>query len=146
MKLRCRLISGSFFTLGPISCSPVSSNKLVLSLPLQPVWLCQAGSSSSGLLYVSDGYGRRRHGRERCSPEYYEESEPEELTRVFVALFDYDPLSMSPNPDAADEELPFKEGQIIKVVTWPVTLELDLCLCHRSMVVPTRIRCRMTKK
>ncbi|CAM9162786.1 unnamed protein product [Lampetra planeri] len=41
---------------------------------------------------------------------------PEELTRVFVALFDYDPLSMSPNPDAADEELPFKEGQIIKVV------------------------------
>lgn len=38
------------------------------------------------------------------------------MTRVFVALFDYDPLSMSPNPDAADEELPFKEGQIIKVV------------------------------
>uniref|UniRef100_A0A3P9BN89 RIMS-binding protein 2 n=1 Tax=Maylandia zebra TaxID=106582 RepID=A0A3P9BN89_9CICH len=44
-----------------------------------------------------------------------DESEPEEMTRVFVALFDYDPLSMSPNPDAADEELPFKEGQIIKV-------------------------------
>lgn len=32
-----------------------------------------------------------------------------------MALFDYDPLSMSPNPDAADEELPFKEGQIIRV-------------------------------
>ncbi|XP_056231928.1 RIMS-binding protein 2 isoform X22 [Seriola aureovittata] len=62
-----------------------------------------------------DGYGGRRHGRGRRSPDYYEESEPEELTRVFVALFDYDPLSMSPNPDAADEELPFKEGQIIKV-------------------------------
>ncbi|XP_063345222.1 RIMS-binding protein 2 isoform X22 [Pelmatolapia mariae] len=62
-----------------------------------------------------DGYGGRRHGRGRCSPDYYEESEPEEMTRVFVALFDYDPLSMSPNPDAADEELPFKEGQIIKV-------------------------------
>uniref|UniRef100_A0A3Q3GWE5 RIMS-binding protein 2 n=1 Tax=Kryptolebias marmoratus TaxID=37003 RepID=A0A3Q3GWE5_KRYMA len=44
-----------------------------------------------------------------------DELEPEDLTRVFVALFDYDPLSMSPNPDAADEELPFKEGQIIKV-------------------------------
>lgn len=39
------------------------------------------------------------------------------MTRVFVALFDYDPMSMSPNPDAADEELPFKEGQIIKVKT-----------------------------
>uniref|UniRef100_A0A672ZL72 RIMS binding protein 2 n=1 Tax=Sphaeramia orbicularis TaxID=375764 RepID=A0A672ZL72_9TELE len=67
------------------------------------------------LLYVSDGYGGRRHGRGRRSPDYYEESEQDELTRVFVALFDYDPLSMSPNPDAADEELPFKEGQIIKV-------------------------------
>lgn len=35
--------------------------------------------------------------------------------RLFVALFDYDPESMSPNTDALDEELPFKEGQIIKV-------------------------------
>lgn len=35
--------------------------------------------------------------------------------RFFVALFDYDPQTMSPNPDAADEELPFQEGQIIKV-------------------------------
>uniref|UniRef100_A0A8P4KN23 RIMS-binding protein 2 n=1 Tax=Dicentrarchus labrax TaxID=13489 RepID=A0A8P4KN23_DICLA len=61
-----------------------------------------------------DGYGGRRHGRGRRSVDYYEESE-EEMTRVFVALFDYDPMSMSPNPDAADEELPFKEGQIIKV-------------------------------
>ncbi|XP_056319313.1 RIMS-binding protein 2 isoform X6 [Danio aesculapii] len=57
-----------------------------------------------------DGYG----GRERRSPDYYE-SEPEDLSRIFVAMFDYDPLSMSPNPDAAVEELPFKEGQIIKV-------------------------------
>uniref|UniRef100_A0A8C2HKQ2 RIMS-binding protein 2 n=1 Tax=Cyprinus carpio TaxID=7962 RepID=A0A8C2HKQ2_CYPCA len=57
-----------------------------------------------------DGYG----GRDRRSPDYYE-SEPEDLSRIFVAMFDYDPLSMSPNPDAAVEELPFKEGQIIKV-------------------------------
>ncbi|XP_054857794.1 peripheral-type benzodiazepine receptor-associated protein 1 [Eublepharis macularius] len=35
--------------------------------------------------------------------------------RLFVALFDYDPVSMSPNPDAAEEELPFQEGQILKV-------------------------------
>lgn len=64
---------------------------------------------------LSDGYGGRRQGRGRRSLDDYDESEPEELTRVFVALFDYDPMSMSPNPDAADEELPFKEGQIIKV-------------------------------
>jgi RIMS-binding protein 2 len=38
-----------------------------------------------------------------------------ERMRIFVALFDYDPPSMSPNPDACDEELPFREGQLIKV-------------------------------
>ncbi|XP_009995934.1 PREDICTED: RIMS-binding protein 2 isoform X3 [Chaetura pelagica] len=63
-----------------------------------------------------DGYG----GRDRLSPDIYEESETDPgaediSTRIFVALFDYDPLTMSPNPDAAEEELPFKEGQIIKV-------------------------------
>ncbi|XP_016336779.1 RIMS-binding protein 2-like [Sinocyclocheilus anshuiensis] len=71
-------------------------------------------------------WSSRRHGghrppydgyrdQSRRSPPYYDESEQEDPFRVFVALFDYDPLSMSPNPDAADEELPFKEGQIIKV-------------------------------
>lgn len=77
--------------------------------------LYKADSSSKGLLYVSDGYSGRRHRREQHSRDYYDKSEPEELTRVFVALFDYDPVSMSPNLDAAVEELPFKEGQIIKV-------------------------------
>nr|CAD7576797.1 unnamed protein product [Timema californicum] len=36
-------------------------------------------------------------------------------TRWFVALFDYDPTTMSPNPDACEEELPFSEGDAIKV-------------------------------
>lgn len=36
-------------------------------------------------------------------------------SRIFVALFDYDPPTMSPNPEACDEELPFREGQLIKV-------------------------------
>uniref|UniRef100_H3CCW0 RIMS binding protein 2 n=1 Tax=Tetraodon nigroviridis TaxID=99883 RepID=H3CCW0_TETNG len=53
--------------------------------------------------------------QDRLSPTYFDDSESEESFRIFVALFDYDPSSMSPNPDAADEELPFKEGQIIKV-------------------------------
>lgn len=35
--------------------------------------------------------------------------------RWFVALFDYDPTTMSPNPDACEEELPFSEGDNIKV-------------------------------
>ncbi|KAM4827398.1 RIMS-binding protein 2 isoform 7-T8 [Thomomys bottae] len=58
--------------------------------------------------------------RDHLSPDFSEESETdpgaEELpARIFVALFDYDPLTMSPNPDAAEQELPFKEGQVIKV-------------------------------
>ncbi|XP_071338413.1 RIMS-binding protein 2 isoform X3 [Trachinotus anak] len=89
--------------------SPVKEDVYYGSVARRRIWR----SMSSEDQY--DGYGGRRHGRGRRSPEYYEESEPEEMTRVFVALFDYDPLSMSPNPDAADEELPFKEGQIIKV-------------------------------
>ncbi|XP_023393175.1 RIMS-binding protein 2 [Pteropus vampyrus] len=71
--------------------------------------------SPPGMVPAIGDYG----GRDRLSPDLYEESETdpgadEPPARIFVALFDYDPLSMSPNPDAA-EELPFKEGQIIKV-------------------------------
>ena len=36
------------------------------------------------------------------------------LPRLFIALFDYDPNAMSPNKDN-EEELPFKEGQLIRV-------------------------------
>ncbi|RZF46120.1 hypothetical protein LSTR_LSTR012980, partial [Laodelphax striatellus] len=38
----------------------------------------------------------------------------EKRPRWFMALFDYDPTTMSPNPDACDEELPFSEGDSIK--------------------------------
>ncbi|XP_039659343.1 RIMS-binding protein 2 isoform X17 [Perca fluviatilis] len=89
--------------------SPVKEDVYYGSVARRRIWR----SMSSEDQY--DGYGGRSHGRGRRSPDYFEESEPEEMTRVFVALFDYDPMSMSPNPDAADEELPFKEGQIIKV-------------------------------
>lgn len=85
--------------------------------------------------------------RDRLSPDFYDESETdpgaEELpARIFVALFDYDPLTMSPNPDAAEEELPFKEGQIIKVVMAAVwwdrgprlAVGLEWCLCKHGRV------------
>lgn len=84
---------------------------------LQNFFLCwinfgvSVWSYTSFYFFFEDGY----RDRDRRSPPYYDESEPEESFRIFVALFDYDPLSMSPNPDAADEELPFKEGQIIRV-------------------------------
>ncbi|KAI1893545.1 hypothetical protein AGOR_G00124830 [Albula goreensis] len=52
-----------------------------------------------------------------ASPEFEEPLSPQwdDDARIFVALFTYDPTVMSPNPDTAEEELPFKEGQIIKV-------------------------------
>lgn len=52
----------------------------------------------------------------------------EKRVRLFIALFDYDPVEMSPNVDAIDEELPFKEGQLIKVSS---------CICFSAgSVVP----------
>lgn len=35
--------------------------------------------------------------------------------RYFMAMFDYDPTTMSPNPDGCEEELAFQEGDTIKV-------------------------------
>ncbi|KAM8819103.1 RIMS-binding protein 3A-like [Rhynchonycteris naso] len=35
--------------------------------------------------------------------------------RVFVALFDYDPLVKPDNPEAAEEELAFRKGQLLRV-------------------------------
>jgi len=45
--------------------------------------------------------------------------------RVFIALFDYEPLSMSPNPGAVDEELPFCEGQLIKASIIAITVIMN---------------------
>lgn len=53
--------------------------------------------------------------------------------RIFVALFDYDPESMSPNPEAYMEELPFKEGQILQV---------SLKFTSSSYRVPARHSCK----
>lgn len=36
--------------------------------------------------------------------------------RIFIALFNYDPDTMSPNPDAGTLELAFKEGQLLRVI------------------------------
>ena len=43
-----------------------------------------------------------------------EETKPNNI-RVFIALFTYDPITMSPNTDGVDEELSFAEGDLIKI-------------------------------
>uniref|UniRef100_A0A8C2SXB4 RIMS-binding protein 2 n=1 Tax=Coturnix japonica TaxID=93934 RepID=A0A8C2SXB4_COTJA len=70
--------------------------------------------SSQSEVILTDG--RRNLTRlERVEDSASETTVEDDGIRIFVALFDYDPVSMSPNPDAAEEELPFKEGQILKV-------------------------------
>lgn len=62
------------------------------------------------------GQGPRPHG---AGPPSCQGGPPQaqRRSRLFVALFDYDPVTMSPNPESADEELPFSEGDLIKVNT-----------------------------
>ncbi|XP_077509735.1 RIMS binding protein isoform X3 [Amblyomma americanum] len=55
-------------------------------------------------------YGRQQSGGGRGGG-----GQRQPRVRWFVALFDYDPQTMSPNPDTADEELPFQEGDLIKI-------------------------------
>lgn len=55
--------------------------------------------------------GRGQYGRQSSGGR----GQRQPRVRWFVALFDYDPQTMSPNPDTADEELPFQEGELIKI-------------------------------
>ncbi len=43
------------------------------------------------------------------------QTQQQKKARFYLALFDYDPSTMSPNPDGCEEELPFQEGDTIKV-------------------------------
>jgi len=61
-------------------------------------------------------YGRGTGGRRGDSYQNRRKRRGGRQERIFVALFDYDPPTMSPNPEACDEELPFREGQLIKVI------------------------------
>ncbi|XP_065571369.1 peripheral-type benzodiazepine receptor-associated protein 1-like isoform X4 [Artemia franciscana] len=64
--------------------------------------------------YGSRGRGRGNEQDPRLG-RYGDTRARSEQTRIFVALYDYHPPSMSPNPDACEDELPFREGQLIKV-------------------------------
>ncbi|KAM8960326.1 RIMS-binding protein 2 isoform 2-T2 [Pelodytes ibericus] len=92
--------------------SPVKEEAYYPSIGGHRKWSLQRTRASDDRY---DSYG----SREQLSPEMYDESETDGgmdfPVRIFVALFDYDPRTMSPNPDATEEELPFKEGQVIKV-------------------------------
>ncbi|XP_054155497.1 uncharacterized protein LOC128953972 isoform X2 [Oppia nitens] len=65
--------------------------------------------------YERSHFGPSDHPNRRLVSSAQMQRDRERGIRWFVALFDYDPLTMSPNPDAAEEELPFQEGQLIKI-------------------------------
>ncbi|NXP54976.1 RIMB1 protein, partial [Heliornis fulica] len=93
-------------------------NKSIRSSQTQKPLLSSPGEWARGRLRQWEGGGAVGSGEAMYSPPRStasETSDKDDGIRIFVALFDYDPVSMSPNPDAAEEELPFKEGQILKV-------------------------------
>jgi len=55
----------------------------------------------------------------------------ENQVRIFVAIYDYNPSTMSPNPDAAIEELPFTEGQLLKVCDYLFVYVIEIHIWSR---------------
>ncbi|CAB3245774.1 unnamed protein product [Arctia plantaginis] len=75
----------------------------------------QQGQQGSSMQYTARG--AQQQGP-RAPPGGGRHSQPHpqsKKSRYFIALFDYDPTTMSPNPESCDEELPFSEGDTIKV-------------------------------
>lgn len=84
-----------------------------------------ADTVEDSLLGDSDENGRgrqrpsrgHRHGHQRQGRGHRLRHPPNTSSyRIFIALFDYSPATMSPNRDAVDEELEFYEGQLLKVI------------------------------
>ena len=65
-------------------------------------------------MYRGNRMGPGQGGPQHHSPANLQQGN--KRVRWFVALFDYDPMTMSPNPDACEEELPFSENDMIKVI------------------------------
>ena len=98
--------------------------------------------------YTDRGDGRAT--RERDRPAYrgsrlphsgpHQQGTREKRPRWFVALFDYDPITMSPNPDACDEELPFSEGDTIKVIILKIYVKLTELYSRINYYAQQRIK------
>lgn len=90
---------------------------------------CRKPESGESDLNDNPGLGTRSEGTpgmrsESCRSQSEVGENITELIRYFVALYNYDPFSMSPNADGADEELPFTEGDLIKVQSYYLTFIL----------------------
>lgn len=75
---------------------------------------CLGSQRGRGPVYRGGGRVTQAQGGASHPPNVAQQMNKRQ--RWFVALFDYDPTTMSPNPDACEEELPFSEGDTIKVL------------------------------
>lgn len=51
-----------------------------------------------------------------------QQQQQQKKAKFYLAMFDYDPTTMSPNPDGCEEELPFQEGDTIKVSVLSISI------------------------
>ncbi len=94
--------------------------------------------TANGLEAASENVAANNNNNNSNNNSGNNNNNKQERVRIFVALFDYDPQTMSPNPDSCDEELPFRyvtkkcvvtmkkfsyfclfvnrEGQLIKII------------------------------
>jgi len=93
------------------------------------------GGRGGGRARPSRGPRHAGRGHQRVPPRH--SGGPGSSTyRIFIALFDYNPATMSPNRGAVDEELAFYEGQLLKV-----RQHETLCVyLRRRTFVPRSIR------
>lgn len=85
--------------------------------------------------------GQQQNPRGPMSQQQQQNPQQRKL-RYFLALFDYDPITMSPNPDSCEEELPFREGDTIKVRLIQHKLAISIIshmyfVCFRYTVIKT---------
>lgn len=102
----------------PAAESALETIMATLSLPDNRQGAAPAGSDGNeNIPSGSDRTYEVVSGENRSDSEGSENAS--EQVRYFIALYKYDPLTMSPNVDGADEELPFNEADIIKVCEFP---------------------------
>jgi RIMS-binding protein 2 len=82
--------------------------------PNQPYYGGQMGTTMTGQQNRNQMQGPGQPGQ-RGPLTQQQMQQQGKKARLFMALFDYDPSTMSPNPDGCEEELPFQEGDHIKV-------------------------------
>ena len=102
---------------GFLSTGPVVDNKSITETPIykdinsvEPVARSQGDNEKDNIMNenneISNADTRSNH---------VESDTQSNNVRVFVALFSYDPITMSPNTEGVDEELTFNEGDLIKI-------------------------------